>query len=156
MASRHAAPQELGAMSLPAWRLKRVTAFVAEHLHEAISLSGMAAAEGLSPMHLAAQFKIATGLRPHHYLIAQRLDRAKQLLEATDEAIMDIAIAVGFQSQAHLATVFKRNEAMTPRQWRAHKRSGQRAVLHSSRRARASAQRSYHAGEAIIGYVQQY
>jgi len=104
--------------ALPSWRLQRVMDFITERLDREVPLADMACAAGLSPMHFAAQFKIATGMRPHHYLIAERMDRAKQLLQKTSDTIMDVALAVGFQSQAHFATVFKRHESMTPRQWR--------------------------------------
>ncbi|MGN6480747.1 helix-turn-helix domain-containing protein [Luteibacter sp.] len=105
-------------LPLPTWRLRRVTELVSERLDGAIGLADMAKAAGLSPMHFAAQFRAATGMRPHHYLLAQRIDRAKHLREKTSDTIMDIAIAVGFQTQGHFATVFKQHESVTPREWR--------------------------------------
>ena len=42
----------------------------------------MAAVAHLSPYHFARQFKAATGLPPHQYVIARRVERAKQLLQA--------------------------------------------------------------------------
>lgn len=124
---------------LPAWRLRRVTDLVDAQLHTPISLADMAGAAGLSPMHFAAQFKATTGTRPHRYLLARRIARAKHLLEETNATILDVAIAVGFQTQAHFATVFKQHESVTPGQWRTTHASNARTGHRSNRRGRAPA-----------------
>jgi AraC family transcriptional regulator len=41
----------------------------------------MAAVARLSAYHFARQFKAATGLPPHQYVIMRRVERAKQLLQ---------------------------------------------------------------------------
>lgn len=139
---RHAVQAPGKQLALPAWRLRRVVDLVKERIDEAISLADMAAAAGLSPMHFAAQFKVATGMRPHHYLIAERIGRAKQLLDETTDTIMDIAIAVGFQTQAHFATVFKQHENVTPRQWRGARGVRPQTAQRATHRARAGASRN--------------
>jgi len=105
-------------IALPRWRLQRVREHVQQHLGQTITLSEMAAAASLSPMHFAAQFRIATGQRPHDYLLACRIDRAKTLLATTERALIDIALDVGFCTQAHFTTVFKRFTGTTPSLWR--------------------------------------
>lgn len=104
--------------ALPRWRLQRVTAYVKEHVSDAISLADMATAAGMSPMHFAAQFRAATGQRPHHYLLQCRIQHAKALLTDASRSLIDIAISVGFRTQAHFTTVFKNFEQTTPMQWR--------------------------------------
>jgi len=103
---------------LPAWRLRRVEALVREKLGEALTLNDMAAAAGLSPMHFAAQFRRTTGMRPHHYLLMQRIEHAKMLLGNARHSILDVALSVGFQTQAHFTSVFRRMEQTTPSHWR--------------------------------------
>ena len=103
---------------LPRWRLQRVVSYVQEHVGEAISLADMASAAGISAMHFAAQFRAATGLRPHHYLLQCRIQQAKVLLMDTTRSLIDIAISVGFRTQSHFTTVFKNFEYTTPMQWR--------------------------------------
>jgi len=132
--SRNQEPQrETRQSPLPAWRLRRVTDLVNDRLDTGISLADMANAAGLSPMHFAARFKLATGMRPHQYLLAKRIECAKSLLAETNVTIMDVAIAVGFQTQAHFSTVFKQHEKTTPRQWRefhAPRAHAARRILH--------------------------
>jgi AraC family transcriptional regulator len=100
------------------WRLKRVHEYVDAHLEGTISLSDMAAVAGLSRMHFAAQFRTATGFRPHDYLLNQRIERAKALLSKTSTPLAEIALIVGFHAQAHFSTVFKRFTGKTPACWR--------------------------------------
>jgi AraC-like DNA-binding protein len=104
--------------SLQNWRLKRVLQYVDKHLTAKITLQDMAAVAGLSRMHFAAQFRAATGVRPHEYLLRRRIERAQELLKQAEITLVDIALTVGFQTQAHFTTVFKRFVGDTPYQWR--------------------------------------
>jgi AraC family transcriptional regulator len=106
------------ARALPTWRLKRVKEYVKANFGRCISLSDLAKVAGLSRMHFAAQFRAATGYRPHEYLLHQRIEHAKSLLSTTETPLAEIALAVGFCTQAHFSTVFKRITGDTPARWR--------------------------------------
>jgi AraC family transcriptional regulator len=99
-------------------RLMRVLAYIDANIGEPITLANLAATAGLSRMYFARQFRAATGIRPHEYVLRKRIERAQQLLTATSDALVDIALNVGFQTQAHFTTVFKKIVGNTPRQWR--------------------------------------
>ena len=103
---------------LPKWRMKRVLEYVSENLGQQISLAAMASAAGLSKMHFAAQFRLATGMRPHEFVLRRRIEYAQQLLSETRTSIIEVALSVGFQTQAHFTTVFKRFVGETPYRWR--------------------------------------
>lgn len=107
---------------LPQWRLKRVAAYVDENIAETITLAGMAAAAGLSRMHFAAQFRLTTGIRPREYVMRRRIELAQRLLLESRESLVQIALSVGFQTQAHFTTVFRRFIGDTPHQWRSASR----------------------------------
>jgi AraC family transcriptional regulator len=104
--------------ALQKWRLKRVVEYIDIHMSNKITLSDLAAVAGLSRMHFASQFRTATGLRPHEFLLRRRVRQAEELLRNSRMAIVEIALNVGFQTQAHFTTVFKRFVGCTPRQWR--------------------------------------
>jgi AraC family transcriptional regulator len=104
--------------ALQKWRLKRVIEHVDATLSSKVSLLDLAAVAGLSRMHFACQFRAATGLRPHEFLLQRRISRSKELMKGTSMTIAEIALAVGFLTQAHFTTVFKRFVGYTPRQWR--------------------------------------
>ena len=103
---------------LQKWRMKRVTDHVEAHLSRRITLADMAAAAGLTRMHFAAQFRTATGLRPHDFVLQRRVERAQGSLRNPELALVDVALSVGFQTQAHFTTVFKRFAGGTPHRWR--------------------------------------
>lgn len=104
--------------ALQKWRLKRVVDYVDCHLSSRITLLDLAAVVGLSRMHFASQFRTATGLRPHEYLLRQRIQRAEALMLDPAMTLLEIALAVGFRTQAHFTTAFKRFAGCAPRRWR--------------------------------------
>jgi AraC family transcriptional regulator len=104
--------------ALQKWRLKRVVEYVDANLSSKVSLLDLAAVAGLSRMHFACQFRAATGLRPHEFLLQRRICRSKELMRGTSMTIAEIALTVGFLTQAHFTTVFKRFVGYTPRHWR--------------------------------------
>ncbi|MBR1119944.1 helix-turn-helix transcriptional regulator [Bradyrhizobium lablabi] len=104
--------------SLQKWRLKRVMQYIDERLGGKITLQDLAEVAGLSRMHFAAQFRAAMGMRPHEYLLKRRIERAEELLKRAEVSLVEIALTVGFQTQAHFTTVFKRFAGDTPYQWR--------------------------------------
>ena len=112
----------LAPIGLTKWRLKRVSTYIDEHICESITLATLAQVAGLSRMYFAAQFRAATACRPHEYILRKRIERAQQLLLETSEPLVSIALDVGFQSQAHFSTVFKRFVGLSPNQWRAANR----------------------------------
>jgi AraC family transcriptional regulator len=79
----------------------------------------MAAAAHLSPYHFARQFKAATGLPPHQYVIARRVERAQQFLrDDSDVPLAEVAAAAGFSDQSQFSHHFKRLIGVTPGQFR--------------------------------------
>jgi AraC family transcriptional regulator len=104
--------------SLQKWRLKLVDEYINGHLSDKVTLADLAAVAGLSRMHFACQFRAATGFRPHKYLLRRRINRAEELLLGSTMTIVDIALTVGFQSQSHFTTVFKRFTGHAPYRWR--------------------------------------
>jgi len=117
-ASRVTTSERVRVSKLVHWRLKRAIDYVEARLDKTVTLADFAASAGLTRMHFAAQFRAATGLRPHEYLLRRRIERAEEMLVGTDMSLVDIAIALGFQTQAHFTTVFKRYTGQPPRVWR--------------------------------------
>lgn len=133
--------------ALPKWRLRRVEQYVADHFDRCISLSELANVAGLSRMHFAAQFRAATGYRPREYLLNHRIEHAKTLLTTTARPLAEIALAVGFSTQAHFSTVFKRISGESPARWRLASK-GERNVVEAPLRRRAAADRDWMSGAA--------
>jgi AraC-like DNA-binding protein len=103
---------------LQKWRLRRVEEFVRANLEERITLQALAAEAGVSRMYFAAQFRRATGMRPHDYVVQLRIAAAREMLADPQRPIVDIALSVGFQTQSHFTTVFKAIVGTTPNRFR--------------------------------------
>jgi AraC-like DNA-binding protein len=114
------APQTHGGLSPCA--LRRVWEYMQAHLSESIDLSMLAAVAGLSMHHFAREFKHSAGVTPHHYLIRKRIERAQQMLAQTDLSLAEVAYAVGFSDQGHLARHFRGLLGTTPREFRQSQR----------------------------------
>jgi AraC family transcriptional regulator len=102
--------------SLTPSRLQQSIDYIHAHLNGDLSMAQIAGSVNSSPTYFASSFKRATGISLHQYVIKQRVERAKLLLETTDVPIANIASQVGFSSQSHLTQHCKSFTGMTPRQ----------------------------------------
>jgi AraC family transcriptional regulator len=108
----------------PRRKLRTVVEYIMENLDGSPRLGQMAAVARLSPSHFARRFKAATGLAPHQYVIARRVERAQHLLKSDDEVgLTEVAVRAGFVDQSHFSFHFKRIVGVTPRQFRISKES---------------------------------
>jgi AraC family transcriptional regulator len=99
-------------------RIRAAIDFIDANLGWSITLDELAAEADLSPGYFVTAFRQATGLPPHRYVLKQRVERAKLLLAEPDRTISQIALDVGFSSQSHLTSVFRRTTGMTPKGYR--------------------------------------
>jgi AraC family transcriptional regulator len=99
-------------------RIRKAIDYIHSNLSYNISLEDLAIETGLSSGYLVTAFKQATGLPPHRYQLEKRIERAKVLLANPHRTITQVALDVGFSSQSHLTSVFKRLAAMTPKAYR--------------------------------------
>jgi AraC family transcriptional regulator len=104
---------------LPRGRLRAVLEYIEEHLDASPTLAEIAVVAGLNPYHFARQFKAATGLPPHQYVITRRVERAKHFLQAgTELSLAEVAARTGFYDQSQFSYHFKRLAGVTPSQFR--------------------------------------
>src|SRR6516162_2230880 len=112
-------PARRRAGSLPRAKLRAVVEYVEEHLDGSPTLEQLAAVARLSPNYFVSQFKRATGLPPHQYVIARRVERARQLLQTgCDFSLAAVAAHAGFSDQSQFSHHFKRTVGVTPGQFR--------------------------------------
>jgi AraC family transcriptional regulator len=104
--------------ALPCHKLRRVVEYIMESLEGSPTLEQMAAVVHLSPYHFARQFKAATGLAPHQYVVSRRVERAQHLLRTNGGlGLGEVAFRSGFANQSHFCFHFKRIVGITPRQF---------------------------------------
>src|SRR5260370_37300288 len=84
-----------------------------------VAENAMTLTRTMGPYHFARQFKAATGLPPHQYVISRRVERAKHLLQAgIDLSLAEVATDAGFSDQSQFSPHFKRLAGRTPRPFR--------------------------------------
>lgn len=109
-------PQYRG--GLPPRQLQQVLDYVDAHLDQNIKLETLAQLLDMSQFHFSRLFKQSLGASPYQYLIQQRVERAKQLLQHSNLTITDIALDCGFSSHSHLSKQFRQVTGMTPKAYR--------------------------------------
>ena len=104
--------------SLPGYKLRQITDWMAEHLTEEFSLDRLAAQAGLSKFHFQRLFKAATSVSPSHYHINLRMEEARRLLRETKMSVIDVALEVGYTNPSHFAQLFRRKTGLSPSDYR--------------------------------------
>jgi AraC family transcriptional regulator len=108
---------------LPRRKLHKVIEYIMENIEGSPTLEQMAALVHLSPYHFARQFKATTGLPPHQYVIARRVERAQHLVRGNHElSLAEVALRAGFADQSKFSFHFKRITGVTPGQFQISER----------------------------------
>ncbi|GAB0115058.1 helix-turn-helix domain-containing protein [Acidisoma sp. C75] len=92
--------------------------YIEANLDEEIALAAVARAASLSQWHFQRIFKALTNETVKTYIRSRRLAVSLDKLRATNERILDIAIAAGYESQEAFSRAFKASFGMTPTDYR--------------------------------------
>ncbi|MDY2726577.1 MAG: response regulator [Anaerostipes faecalis] len=95
-----------------------ITKHLQEHLDEEISLTYLAEQFHLSAQYISQLFKNEIGVDFLAYLTNLRMEKARKLLATTAMPIAEVAGSVGYNDYRAFTKVFKKNEGMTPLQYR--------------------------------------
>jgi AraC-like DNA-binding protein len=98
--------------------LGRLSEYIEDHLADDFSVSDLSHAAGGSTTEVTSGLRAVTGYSPWQFVVRRRAERAKSLLTSSQLAITEIALACGFSSSQHFATVFKKQVGTTPSAFR--------------------------------------
>lgn len=107
---------------LAAWQIRRVTAYIDEHLSEHIPVKELGRVARRSASHFCRAFKRAMGETPYGYITRRRVAVAERLMLTTDTPLSEIAIACGFSDQSHFCNRFREATGQSPAAWRRERR----------------------------------
>ncbi len=99
-------------------QIQRAIDHIEHNLDGEIDVARVARVAGISRWHFQRIFKALTNETVKTYIRSRRLARALDKLLTTDERILDIAFAAGFESQAAFTRTFKRTFDITPAAYR--------------------------------------
>jgi AraC family transcriptional regulator len=99
-------------------RLRRVLAYIEEHLAEDITVADLAKVACLSIFHFTRAFAAAMRVPPHRYVSQRRLESAKAMIARGRASLSEIALESRFSSQSSFTRAFRRATGMTPAEYR--------------------------------------
>ena len=99
-------------------RLRRVLAYVEEHLAEDFTVTDLANVACLSIYHFTRAFAAATGAPPHRYVSRRRLETARAMIATGRTSLSQIAYDCRFSSQSSFTRAFRRATGMAPAEYR--------------------------------------
>lgn len=98
--------------------VRAAKAIMRDRLADRLTLADIAEQVHLSVFHLVRVFRAGTGQTPYRYLIALRIERARQLLAGTDMTVAQIAERCGFSSAGSLSAAFLASVGVRPSAYR--------------------------------------
>ena len=93
--------------------------YIEMHLRDRIRAADLAALVGYGEYYTTRKFREETGLSVNDYIKYAKVERAKVLLQSTDQGIQEIVEALGFASRSHFSQSFKQVAGCSPAEYRA-------------------------------------
>ena len=100
-------------------KIKSAIAYINKNLERNLRVEEIAAEVNTSKYHFCRVFKQSVGVSPYQYLLQQRIERSKGLLQSNLElSIADISLQCGFANQSHFCKCFRKFTTVTPKAYR--------------------------------------
>jgi AraC family transcriptional regulator len=103
---------------LAMWKINRVFGYIDINLASGIRSRDLARLVELSESHFSRAFKSSVGESPLSYITRRRIELARQMMRASDQALAQIAVVCGWSDQSHFCRVFRRVVGSSPDEWR--------------------------------------
>jgi len=94
--------------------LRRARDHIDRHYSEPLDLDRIAAVAGFSKYHFLRLFRSTYGSTPADYLAQRRIERAQDLLRATNLTVTEVCVAVGYSSLGSFSSRFRAIVGETP------------------------------------------
>lgn len=99
-------------------KIQEIIRYIKGHYTEELSIESLCKLHQVSTRYVGRYFRQHLKTSPLEYLTELRITNAKRLLWNTNKSILEIALESGYDSAQYFCRVFKRREAMTPREYR--------------------------------------
>ena len=104
--------------------LRRARDHADRHYAEPLDLAALAAVAGMSKYHFQRLFTATYGMSPAEHLSRRRVERAQDLLRATNLTVTEVCMTVGFTSLGSFSTRFRELVGLSPSEFRRHHSDG--------------------------------
>lgn len=99
-------------------RLKEMLQYIRQHYASSLTIAVMAEQFHMSEKYFSRYFRIATGQNFTAYLNTVRIEKAQSMLLETDETVLEIAFACGYENVSYFNRVFRSQTGFSPLQYR--------------------------------------
>lgn len=99
--------------------LRRARDLADRHYAEALDLDGLASTAGVSKFHFLRCFAATYGTTPAVYLAERRIERAQDLLRATNLTVTEVCMLVGYTSLGSFSSKFRQLVGISPSDYQA-------------------------------------
>lgn len=104
------------------WFVSAVETYVENHIEEKITLQLLGDHFNMSAFYFSKVFTNYFTMSPMQYVLTQKIQFSKHLLEEDTLSIQEIAHSLGFSDQSHFTKTFKKNMGVSPFSYRKMKR----------------------------------
>lgn len=109
--------------------LDKVMPYIDQNFRESVDQKALAQRCGMTPFRFSRLFKEVNGVGFMEYILARRMDYAKQLLENSQMPVTNIGYEAGFKDPSYFARAFKQMAGCTPSEYRQSLRQGTTASV---------------------------
>ena len=107
-----------GGEAAPKQKIMDAVSFIKSNYWHNLVLENVTGHVGLSTYYFIRTFKKHTGMTPYRFLMVERINVAKQLLQTTDLKVHEVSVMVGYRSDSNFVKTFKSIAGVTPRAYR--------------------------------------
>lgn len=94
-----------------------VTNYIQHHLTETITVNDISKYLYISRSNLSTRFKKETGINLNAFIMQEKINEAKSLLQYSNKSLNSISAYLSFSSQSHFSRAFKQYTSMTPKEY---------------------------------------
>jgi len=98
--------------------ISQIKQYIAEHIHEPITVSQVSKYIFLSPNYCNTFFKTHTGQTLNDYIIKMKMSKAQYMILYTKESLNEIASSLGYKQYSYFSRVFTQEIHMSPAEYR--------------------------------------
>lgn len=99
-------------------QIQRCCDYIQMNLDKKLSVAELAEMAGYAKNYFMIKFKKDTGKSVSEYITVEKMERAKDLLKATDDSVQDIVDRLGYATQSHFGKRFHEYTGCTPKEYR--------------------------------------
>ena len=107
--------------------IENIRNYVFLNLEYDINIKSVAEIFYYNPSYLGRLFKKETGMSFNNYITLCRIEKAKELLNKTEQSCIDISTKIGFNNVTYFTSIFKKHTGMSPTKYRKNTKNKNKA-----------------------------